>query len=683
MGGFWPPICEHTHTTDGVMKYGWHFKSLLTAWLFCLATSTAFAQENAPDDASDSNEQTVENDEVLEENDDDSALFETAINQDAPDGTQDYEEIHQLRTLERTLLPPQTLQTSSDTGTLLPGNQMELSGNTALEQIFRSQEAVGTNRGLQRKASLWMSEATAQVRAQLNQNKNSMDLPFGIDCTNQPAVQEYVAIFSAGAAGTMKTWLKRLERWRPVLETALHQENVPTDLIYLAMIESGFKTRVRSPMAAAGMWQFMAGTGVEMGLVINEWVDERYDPVKAAHAAARYLKKQFARYNSWPLAMAAYNGGPGTVNVAIDRYNTNDYFKLVEYGAMYDETRKYVPRIMAAAIIGKNPAAFGLDGLKPEPPFVFDSIEVPGNTKLKLLSQAAGCSIETLQELNPELLKDQTPPGDHYTLRIPLNSHNAFVTKFDQIQKKYADANDTITLRFGETLATLGNEIGVAPRVLRYLNGIGARDDAAYGSEIIVPNGSKRRPEAAPKDENDRPLCLISPETFTFSNRKQVFYETQKGDSIREIADAFHVLPNQVAIWNELDPWAKLRPKMFLQIFVPHDADLKNIRYHEPDELHIVTRGSQEHMDIVEARKNASSKAAKTAAKSKTKSGSKSEKSSSAEKPSYITHTVKKGDSLSKIAKKYDVTVDALLKLNKLKENASLRKGQVLKIKKK
>ncbi|MBO4350250.1 MAG: transglycosylase SLT domain-containing protein [Proteobacteria bacterium] len=637
--------------------------------------------------------ETTENAESTESEDaDDTPLFDETIAQDAPEGTNEYEEIHQVRVLERTLLPPDDRQESGAVGTLMPGNLMELSHDSAMHVLLEGagDGAPEQSRGLQRKTSRWMKEAVAQIRSQMANSKSPIAMPFGLDCADQPAVQEYVAIFSHAASGTMKTWLKRLEKWRPVLEKALKEENVPTDLLYLAMIESGFKTRVKSPASAAGMWQFMAGTGVEMGLTIDEYVDERFDPIKAAHAAAKYLKKQFARYNSWPLAMAAYNGGPGTVNVAIDRYNTTDYFKLVQYGAMYDETRRYVPRILAAAIIGRNPEAFGFEGLKPEPPFVFDLVDVPGNTKLNQLAEAAGCPVDTLKELNPELLKDVTPPGDIYALRIPQGKHAQFVERFDQVKKKYANASDTITLRFGETIEVLGEEIGIPARVLRNLNGLGAKQAAAYGTELTVPNGSERAGKAN-TDEDARPIALISPETFDFRDRTRVFYETQKGDSLREIADAFGVMPNQIALWNECDIWAKLRPHMFLQIFVTSSTNLQNVRYFAENEVQPVVRGSEEHLALLEAKRSKNAKNARAAAKASGKSSSKSSSGNKAQ-PSegkthtsgkYIIHTVQKGDSLSKIAQKYGVSLSSILKLNDLNEKSAIRKGQQLKIKKK
>lgn len=643
-------------------------------WIGALLAFDAAAQDldetpnvmDADDAQTDDDAQTAADAQTADDdaNIDDADILENVHAQQAPDGTLDYTEMHQMHVLERTFLP-ETDNAQDVSGLLIPDDPMALSHNAVMQLLGDGSDLSRKQHGLQRRADKLMKDAVRQIEHRLSAVGKDFVQPFGIDCAAQPAVKEYVAIFSAPGSATMKIWLKRLGRYRDVLEKVLIEENVPTDLVYLAMIESGFKTRVKSPAAAAGMWQFMAGTAAEMGLRIDEYVDERFDPIKSAHAAAKYLKKQFARYNVWQLAMAAYNGGPGTVNVAIDRYNTTDYFKLVEYGAMYDETRRYVPRILAAALIGRNPKAFGFDGLTPEPPFVFDSVSVPGNTRLALLADAANCSVDTLKELNPELLKEITPPGESYLLRIPLHTFDKFVEKFDQVQKKYANASDIMTLKFGETIDTLAQNIDVPPRVLRNLNKLGARDDAPYGSEIIVPNGSKRTHKMIPDDE--KRLVPISPELFDLPGKKRVFYETQRGDSILAIANAFHVLPNQLAIWNELDILANLRPKMILQIFV--DRIDENVRYINEEDLKIVARGSDEHREFIAAKTKARLNSAKKNASSKNS------------KSSASYYTVKKGDSLSKIAKKYDVSVNDLIKWNKLKGNA-IRQGQKLKIKK-
>ena len=601
--------------------------------------------------------------------------WEDVLQDAPPESSSDYEEIYQMRTLERTLIPNDSQdQDFETTGSLPPANHLGLSHDAVMQVLLDSSSQSHNSRGLQRQGTQMMAAAMAIVRQQLSAPGTTIEQPFGLDCTAQPAVQEYIAIFTAPGSKTMKAWLKRMGKYKDVLEKALNQEGVPADLIYLAMIESGFKPRVKSPASAAGMWQFMAGTARDMGLKIDDYVDERFDPIKSAHAAAQYLKKQYARYNSWPLAMAAYNGGAGTVNVAIDRFNTNDYFKLVKYGAMYDETRRYVPRILAAAIIGKNLKAFGFDGLTADAPFVFDTVSVPPLTKLSRLAEAAGCTVDTLKDLNPELLKDSTPPGKDYELRIPLGKHKDFVEKFDKVSAKYKDSNDTMVLRYGETLETLSEDIGVPSRVLRNINALKSKEELPYGSEVFVPDGSKRghHSKDTKHTDEDKPIVLISPEKFTFRDRTRIFYETQKGDTLGGIAAAFNLLPNQIANWNELDIWSNLRPKMFLQIFVSDTDILENIRYYNESDVRVVERGTEEHKEIIEAQKNASKSKSSSSSNGKTKTSSK-----------YVIHVVGKGDTLSKIAQKYKVSLKSILDLNGIKEDTPIRKGQELKVKKK
>lgn len=580
-----------------------------------------------------------------------------------PENSSDYQEIHQMRVLERVLLPSESYERGG--AVLEAANPMLLSHDAAMIALGDGAGEV-LERGLQRQSTRLMREAVARVREQVATAGASLVEPFGLACSREPVVEEYVAIFTRGAASTIKTWLKRLGRWKAVLEPVLQAEGVPVDLIYLAMIESGFKTRVKSPASAAGMWQFMAGTAAEMGLTIDAYVDERFDPVKSARAAARYLKKQYARYGSWPLAMAAYNGGPGTVNVAIDRYNTTDYFKLVQYGAMYDETRRYVPRIMAAAVIGKNLESFGFSGLASEAPFVFDTVDVPPLTRLEVLAQAAGCGVDELRELNPELLKNETPPGREYSLRIPLDHYRRFVENFDRISKRYA-STEPYFVRFGETPETFAQDTGVPARVLRALNGLGAKENPAYGSEILVPLHTARK---TPKDiaSDFEIVALVSPEVFTYPARERIFYQTQPGDRLSEIALAFGVLDTELAVWNDLDLWGKLRPRQVLQVFVPKQMKFDNIRTFSESDIQVITKGSEAHREWLGAKASARLKTARAHAGKKASGGR------------YATHTVLKGDSLSKIAKKYGVTVDSLLKLNGLKKNATIKKGQVLKV---
>ncbi len=645
--------------------------SILT-WL-CLASTpwTAFAVDG---DISAQQSEMDEND-ILE-----AELKEAQV----PDGSEDYAEMNEMRVLERALLGAEDVALpQTDASNLVPpGDPFELSHASVLDMLLAD---VGEDQtqGLQQQSTRIMAQALNQVNRIMETEEVADGLvkPFGLDVFDQPAVREYLALYSASGSKGFKVWLARAGKWREIVEQVMREEGVPGDLLYLAMIESGFKTRVKSPKAAGGMWQFMPGTAVEQGLRIDAYVDERFDPIKAAHAAARYLKKQYARYDSWPLAMAAYNGGPGLVNVAIDKYNTNDFFKLVKYGAMFDETRRYAPKILAAAIIGKNPAAFGFEGLKVEKSLKFDAVEVPGATRLEKVADAAGCDLDTIQELNPELLKNQTPPDEPWTVRIPQGSSARFVEKFDNLSSKYQQT-ESLDVKFGQTIELIAEQSGSPARVIRALNKLDWRENAIYGQSLLVPKGTvqklrdyaqKRQAEidaGAIKDENKR-LTLIPKPEFELPNYQRVFYCTQKNDRIDAVAQAFGVTTTQLALWNDLDVYARLRPNMMLQIYLAPGTKLDGVVAYDECELNIIIKGSEAHQELLQAKSKNTQSKAKAAAKSGKGGGS-----------SVTYHTVVKGDSLSKIAKKYGVTVEQLLKWNKLKDAGSIRKGQKLVVKK-
>ena len=229
---------------------------------FMLANQ-AFAQdpENTPDDEIVADDDNTGTDDDGSDGEEDAAAFMDAIRSagNLSDDAADYAEIHEMRVLERSFIP--TPDSDEVSVTLPPGNLLELSHDAAMHMLVEGVGQESGSRGLQRQASRLMASAIAQVKKQIADSGNALEQPFGLDCIHQPAVQEYLAIFSSPASKTMKTWLKRMGRYQEVLEKALAQENVPTDLIYLAMIESGFKMKVKSPASATGMWQFMAPTG--------------------------------------------------------------------------------------------------------------------------------------------------------------------------------------------------------------------------------------------------------------------------------------------------------------------------------------------------------------------------------------------------------------------------------------
>jgi len=238
-------------------------------------------------------------------------------------------------------------------------------------------------------------------------------------------VKAYLVYFTTERKQTMRNYLSRSTRYLPLIQEIFQEHGLPEDLAYLAMIESGFNPYAYSPAHAAGMWQFISGTARRYGLDINNYVDERRDPVKATHAAAKYLLDLYKQFGSWYLAAASYNCGEGRVQREIDSSNHKNFWELSANQCLPNETKNYVPQMIAATIIAKNPEKFGFSRIPYLPPLQFDTVKVDEPTSLKAVSVACNVPPEEISLLNPELRKGTTPPVS-FALKIPKNSKDLF-----------------------------------------------------------------------------------------------------------------------------------------------------------------------------------------------------------------------------------------------------------------
>lgn len=244
---------------------------------------------------------------------------------------------------------------------------------------------------------------------------------FNFDFTSALPVRQFINYFTKGRGrATMEAGLQRSVRFREMAQRIFKQEGVPTDLVWLAQVESGWNPYAYSWAAAKGIWQFIPSTGARFGLAQNYWVDERSDPEKSTLGAARYLKWLSARYKGdWSLALAAYNTGEGNIDAAIGRSGSRDFWRLHRGGYIASETRNYVPAILAVVTIAKNPKKYGFD-LPPAYPYRYQTRMVTSQTDLRPLAKKLKVSYGTLLDLNPELQRGVTPPGNH-TIRIPAS----------------------------------------------------------------------------------------------------------------------------------------------------------------------------------------------------------------------------------------------------------------------
>lgn len=465
---------------------------------------------------------------------------------------------------------------------------------------------------------------------------------------NQPSVRAYLDFFDGRGKPILARWIERMGRYEPMIRQKLEDAGLPGDLIYVAMIESGFSPRATSPASAVGVWQFIPTTGSEMGLRIDQWVDERRDPLKATDAAIKYLTYLHDKFGSWPLALAAYNGGPGLVANTVEKYNTNNYWFIQRRNGMYDETRRYVPKVLGAGLVTKNADIFGLDWVERDEALDYEVVKLPPRTRLSLVAEAAGVDLGVIKELNPHYLRLQTPPGDEpYEVRIPATTLDRFTRTFDDLGERDGLEHEEIVVRFGEDADALGERIGVAPRIIRAVNGLKKGDRLRYGAVVLVPR--KKLGTWSPRKRNKKKTIVVPSKRLDVADRKQVFYEVKDGDTLAALGEGFGVNPSDIVLWNGLDPKAHLPEGLVIQVYVDPEFDLTSTALMTRETVNAVAMGSREHKKL--KRKKRSRKR--------------------------FYHRVRSGESLWLIARKYRVTVKDLKRWNrKLRRSNLLQPGQ-------
>ena len=266
------------------------------------------------------------------------------------------------------------------------------------------------------------------------------------------SVENHIDYFGTRGRAMYQRWLDRSEQYIPMMKKILRENNLPEDLVYVAMIESGFSTSAVSWANAVGPWQFMTATAKMYGLKINRWVDERRDPIKSTKAAARHLRRLHTKFGSWPLALASYNAGCGKVQRAVVKTSSEDFWDLRATPAIASETKNYVPKYMAAIIIAKNPERYGFSSNQARP-FAYDEVAVKKSTDLRLVARCTGSTYADMKKLNPELKSRFTPPSvKSYLLRLPQGTKEAFLanacalSSVRKIRRKPTPADDPLPL---------------------------------------------------------------------------------------------------------------------------------------------------------------------------------------------------------------------------------------------
>jgi membrane-bound lytic murein transglycosylase D len=374
--------------------------------------------------------------------------------------------------------------------------------------------------------------------AQLEQAKNALDFNFTIN----PLIQQYINYYQGRGRSTMEAGLRRSGRFMRIARDTFRQTGVPEDIIWLGQVESAWSPKARSWAAASGLWQFVPSSGAQYGLRQTAWVDERNGIEKPTAASARYLKDLSKRYNGdWLLAMAAYNTGALNVDRAISRAGEANYWKIYPYIAQ--ETRNYVPNILAVIMIAKNPEKYGFHNIKPETPMSFDTVPVSGGTNLRLIAEMTDSNVDYLQSLNPELRRDTTPRGESYNVRVPSGKGKQLAALLKRVSPDSRDTARIVSIAPGEDLQSVASRTGVSVATLQSMNpGI----DSKSTTKLIVPNSSVRLTNWRRNGDATNSASL---------NKVQA----RKGDTIARIAAANRVSADDVSRLNGIAPNVELK----------------------------------------------------------------------------------------------------------------------------
>ena len=390
-------------------------------------------------------------------------------------------------------------------------------------------------------------------------------------------IDKFIRYFQTAGRSKFEVYLTRSGKYGDMMRGILAEYGLPGDLIYLALIESGFSPKAYSTARAAGPWQFIAGTGRRYGLRIDWWADERRDYEKSTHAAASYLRDLYGMFESWPLAAAAYNAGEGKILKAVTRYKSEDFVELIRYRYLKQETKDYVPKMIAALTIAKEPEKFGFEGVQYEDPLEFDKVTVPGGADLPTLGRLIGVPYESLRDWNPELRRFCTPPNqESYEIRLPKGYGRIAEERMEEIQ---ANARVTFllhTVKKGENLDSLANRYHTTVPILQELNGmkkpkIGrsarlvipmtglSEEEAVPGKEVTalqvetalkrLDDGARRPRTARVKKGAGAAKKAVASER---GGKKEIRHVVRRGDTLSKIAKVYGVTPEQLSERNNL-----------------------------------------------------------------------------------------------------------------------------------
>ena len=371
-------------------------------------------------------------------------------------------------------------------------------------------------------------------------------------------VESYIRYFQGKGRKGFNIWLKRYVQYKDLMLPILDQYDLPEELIVVSMIESGFDPKAVSKAKAVGLWQFMYLTGKQYGLNRNWYIDERQDPIKSTHAAAKYFQDLYNEFEDWYLVLAAYNTGPGRLNRALKLHETSDYWQLY---SLPKDTKNYIPYYLSSAIILQNPEKYGFKIPKSNP-LKFDEVEVEKSSDLNVLAKAADTRVSTIKKLNPELRQPATPNNGPYSLNIPFGRKESFYKKFNAIpdNEKFAVQKVEHRVQKGENLSSIAAKYRVLKADLQTINNITNANNIRIGQVLKIPVKGG--------------IYANYPE--------KIIYKVKTGDQLGFIAEKYNTRASEIRKWNGMKANdSSIYPGQKLTLFVKgqpvEDTPKKNV----------------------------------------------------------------------------------------------------------
>jgi membrane-bound lytic murein transglycosylase D len=399
------------------------------------------------------------------------------------------------------------------------------------------------------------------VASDLSQTTHDVNIPLN------RKVLSYIELFQGNLREFISEGLQRGAQYLPMIQEEFRKQGLPLDLAYIPLIESAFKNTARSRAKAQGMWQFMSYTGREHGLTLNWYVDERSDPEKATKAAAEYLKTLGRMFDKdWHLAMASYNGGPGRVQRAIRRSGKNDFWALTATSRYLPrETREYVPMILAAIVIAKNPSQYGFQ-IEPAMPRAYEKVQVSDPIDLRLVAEWTNAPIDDIEALNPELRRWTTPVrSSKYEIKLPVGTGDAFRARLAETPAENLNAFQWHSVKRGETLLSISRKLKVRQADLAEANSLTLRSRVQAGQQLIIPrapttllaarpeNPAPETPLAESQPVVSKPVVPQKAATVSEpidSEPQRIVHRVKRGDTLFSIAKLYNTTVAALRSWN-------------------------------------------------------------------------------------------------------------------------------------